>query len=280
MDKGSYVSAEWNKVYQKLKERGYSLDKIDSKIDTQFRRNVYQNLNMNLTSFRKLEQLLGREIPHKIIPRYEVFNLKPSTCLAECIGIILGDGCITRKQVIITLNGIKEKEYIRYTKKLLEQSFGTEIKHRFTKNIGTQRLVCDKMGIVEELTRLGLEKGDKVKNQVSVPSWIEENKTFTIACIKGLFDTDGSVYFANRKSNGTRTICAKFTNKSRPLLDFFASFCENYGIKISPNSFDWQIQSRDGVYRFYEIVQPEKITRFLQNHLLDKNDLKKVIKMD
>lgn len=36
--------------------------------------------------------------------------------------------------------------------------------------------------------------GSKFNQKVSVPDWIKNNKTFTTSCLRGLIETDGSVY--------------------------------------------------------------------------------------
>jgi len=36
--------------------------------------------------------------------------------------------------------------------------------------------------------------GSKYAQNISVPSWIKRNKKYCKACLKGLFETDGSVY--------------------------------------------------------------------------------------
>jgi len=47
------------------------------------------------------------------------------------------------------------------------------------------------MLLVQELERLGLKCGNKVTQQVGVPNWIQNNTSYTIACVRGLIDTDG-----------------------------------------------------------------------------------------
>lgn len=36
--------------------------------------------------------------------------------------------------------------------------------------------------------------GSKIKQRVSVPHWIKDDKDLSIKCLKGLFQTDGSIY--------------------------------------------------------------------------------------
>lgn len=38
------------------------------------------------------------------------------------------------------------------------------------------------------------KKGSKIKQKVKVPNWIKNNITYTKECLRGLFQTDGSIY--------------------------------------------------------------------------------------
>jgi len=38
------------------------------------------------------------------------------------------------------------------------------------------------------------KQGSKYKQKVSIPTWIIENKTYSIHCLRGLLETDGSIY--------------------------------------------------------------------------------------
>lgn len=41
---------------------------------------------------------------------------------------------------------------------------------------------------------LGWNVGAKIKQTVLIPDWIKEDKKYTIACLRGLIETDGSIY--------------------------------------------------------------------------------------
>jgi hypothetical protein len=47
----------------------------------------------------------------------------------------------------------------------------------------------------EQLLGWRADKGSKYKQNISIPPWIKNNKKFTLLCLKGLFETDGSIYF-------------------------------------------------------------------------------------
>lgn len=128
--------------------------------------------------------------------------------LAEFTGILLGDGHLNPTQVMITLG--RKDEYVDYVVHLIHLLFTARAKvlvlpkGHFVVYIGSTVLV-----------RWFLEMGlcfNKVKSQVDVPRWIFSQEVFMRAALRGLFDTDGSVY---RLKFGTQI---SFCNKSKPLI--------------------------------------------------------------
>jgi hypothetical protein len=117
--------------------------------------------------------------------------------IAELVGIILGDGHLNRKEARIVGN-ITEKEYYDYLKNLFSLVFGIEpILKCYTNSV---RLAVNSVNISKYLVSLGLKLGDKIKNRASVPEWIFENSVFMRACLRGLFDTDGSFFPSSKGS--------------------------------------------------------------------------------
>jgi hypothetical protein len=56
-------------------------------------------------------------------------------------------------------------------------------------------------------------RGSKIAQQAHVPGWILANTEFSKACLKGLIQTDGSIY-TDRKY-----LMVNFTNLIKPLID-------------------------------------------------------------
>ena len=120
----------------------------------------------------------------------------------------------------IALNAVKEVQYIEYVDKLIQKLLNKKPRRYYFKGNGNcVLLIAGSKTIVNELIRIGLKSGDKIKNQVDVPNWIKDNMGYSIACIKGLIDTDGCIFIDNRDRIGI-----SFTNKSKPLLTFFEMF--------------------------------------------------------
>jgi len=114
--------------------------------------------------------------------------------LAELVGIIIGDGGITNYQVRVTQNKETDKEYTRYVAGLFKDLFYLKSTVREEKEEKACEVIVSSRNLVEYLIKLGLKKGNKVKQQIDVPNWIKRDKKLKIACLRGLIDTDGSFY--------------------------------------------------------------------------------------
>ncbi|NIA02387.1 MAG: hypothetical protein GWP15_03310, partial [Nitrospirae bacterium] len=93
--------------------------------------------------------------------------------LAEFCGIMLGDGCLLKDRIYIYFNAKLDKQYLAYTSNLVKKLFGiAPIQKKHGSN-------CDKIAIhsielVGFCQKIGLNVGNKTKNQVGIPEWIWE----------------------------------------------------------------------------------------------------------
>ena len=124
----------------------------------------------------------------------KVFSVpKLTTRFAEFIGIMLGDGGITKYQIRITLNKIDDRDYVVYVRGLIYKIFREYPSLEYKKGKAVDLVVSGK-NLVQLLLSYGLVKGDKIKQQIQIPSWINSNDQFKLSVLRGLFDTVGSVY--------------------------------------------------------------------------------------
>jgi len=190
-----------------------------------------------------------------LVPQRKQYPLpqKYSVELAEFIGIMLGDGGITKEQIAITLNSEADCEYIDVVKSLGKSLFGSEPKFRFRKNCKAIDLYYNGVQLVQYLVRLGLKIGNKVKQQVGVPPWILISRSYKIACLRGLMDTDGGVFDHKYKVGGKdysyKKIC--FTNYSLPLLNFVYNTLEETA--FSPKLIDKVENKKVWLYNSNEV---------------------------
>jgi len=142
--------------------------------------------------------------------------------LAEYVGIMLGDGCITPGQLNITLNSVADRQYVYFVSQLEKNLFGEEPKLYKRKDSKALVLYYNSRFIIRYLLSIGLKIGNKVRQQVGVPDWIKSDPLYRIACVRGLMDTDGGVFLHRYKVNGKDYLYKKicFSNMSIPLLIF------------------------------------------------------------
>ena len=127
--------------------------------------------------------------------------------LAEFVGIVLGDGNIHEYKGfyngrVIETNAIriagdsnKDKEYLEsYVASLGKELFGLKACFYKQKDANTLYIIFNGKQIIEFMIHIGLKSGNKIKSQVTIPEWIWESEECLKACIRGLIDTDGSVY--------------------------------------------------------------------------------------
>lgn len=107
--------------------------------------------------------------------------------------------------------------------------------------------------------------GSKVKQNISIPTWIKNNKKYSIKCLKGLLETDGSVYLdKNYKMVNFTTVIPKLAKDIMNIiikLDFYPHL---YTIKDSrPNrKTKYIIRLSKNVTEFLNLIKPLKDIKF------------------
>jgi len=105
---------------------------------------------------------------------------------------------------------------------------------------------------------LGLKTGNKVKQQVDVPGWIKNNKKFQIACVRGLMDTDGSIFIHKYKVKGKAYQYKKmaFTSRSKPLVIFAYNALKRLKLnpRITKNGWDVRLDSIEDVKKYFRLI--------------------------
>ncbi len=140
--------------------------------------------------------------------------------LAEFVGIILGDGSIGKKQISVTLHSEDDKEYGDFVIKLIKKLFNVYIGVHYKKDSKAISYNVSRTELIRFCTeKLGLKQGNKVKQQVDIPDWVKKDRQYSIACVRGLVDTDGCVFTHRYKVNGRFYGYKKlsFTSHSYPL---------------------------------------------------------------
>ncbi|MFT4892713.1 MAG: hypothetical protein ACI8Z7_000497 [Candidatus Nanohaloarchaea archaeon] len=268
------ISVEKNKlreVYDDLKNQGYSISQISERIDSDFRNHLYKSTSFTRGSFRKLQCLYDGSIPSTRVKyidgrgQIEELELERDEFLAEFAGMILGDGHIDKHSynrgdryisshyLCITLASV-EKRIIERAKFLAKKCLDRNFSEEKLNHANALNLKLYGKDLVQALEQAGLSSGDKVENQVGVPEWVKADTEFSRTCLRGLIDTDGSIY---KRKEGEKVVY--FKNRSKPLLDDFCDMCSDLNINTSKaGNHARQVAAQRDVQKFIDKIDPIK----------------------
>jgi intein/homing endonuclease len=179
--------------------------------------------------------------------------------LAEFVGIMLGDGGMSEHQMTVTLHRVTDKAYSLYVRRLIKKLFGLKAGIYCDRQFLADSIVISRTNLVKySMERLGLKKGNKVRQQVDIPLWVKGNERYRVACLRGLVDTDGCVILHKYLSKG-KAYCYKkigFTSRSYPLLSSVSTILLGIGIRhrIMKNGWDIRIEAREEVEKYFRVV--------------------------
>jgi hypothetical protein len=212
----------------------------------------FLNLNLDL---KKVYFDYGNNLGEGYIT-ISIKKVKITPDLAELIGIMLGDGNIHKNTSKIAFDK-RNKKYLKYVEKLFYKIFGIRLKKTIYEKTNQAYLHCNNLYVVEELLKLGLKRGHKIKNQLGIPNWIKENKNYSKKCIRGLIDTDGCIYICKREKQRY----VKFTNYNKKLLEDFKEVTKNLGYSFAKaNKRNACLYRKVEVVKFIKDIQPLKAT--------------------
>jgi len=209
---------------------------------------------------------------HSDIAKQRRFNIlkeiqRPprSAELAKFIGIMLGDGSIRSKyQLTISFNYKTDWEFAEHVARLIKRLFAVEHKISKRKDSLGADIVISSASVIDFLLKQGLKAGNKVKNQIDIPAWIRGDMEFQKACLRGLIDTDGSLYCHRYKANNKwyEYLKLDFTSCSKPLLSSVYAIFSALGIKASLEGVHITVSAKAEVNRYLATVGSSN-TKFL-----------------
>lgn len=151
-------------------------------------------------------------------------EIKFNEKLAEFVGAVLGDGHVEYNRekgvyhIRIAGDLIKDEDYhLNYIGGMVKEIFNFKASEQKIPKSNERFLDIHSLNLVKLFMEMGIKPGDKIRNQSTIPSWIWGDRDFIKACLRGLIDTDGSVF---RMSNqDPKLIRINFTNHNATLLN-------------------------------------------------------------
>ncbi len=209
-------------------------------------------------AWRKWWEKEGKFKERKIFYRKHITIPAKDTALAEFVGIVMGDGGINDYMVTITLDAKVDSEYVPYVVLLIEKLFNIKPKLYYRKNNRAVDIVVASKNLVEFCINIGLKKGDKIRQNLDMPDWVKKDLDFSLACIRGLIDTDGCFFNHNYKVNGKEYTYPKiaFTSKSPSLLSSVSEILIKLGfyVRITKDGNDIRIENQKNVLKYIELI--------------------------
>lgn len=139
--------------------------------------------------------------------------------LAELVGIHIGDGCISenKRYSEYYLGGdlLEEKEYHDnwvaplFNKKIMNPLFGKNVNYKEHPKVGIYGFHIFNKKLIDFFKTLGINSGSKIN--IKIPDEILLNQKLLKRFIRGLFDTDGNLFFDKNRS-------AKTPKNDRPTI--------------------------------------------------------------
>lgn len=190
-------------------------------------------------------------VPVRYIKEFLSFFIMTKLNLYEIIGIMIGDGCVLyypEKAVYgieISGNVDEEKEYFEMISSSLEKMFDKKprISIKYSSKGRCLKLVLWGKSIAEYFIKLGItpRKTYTARIPTSFLSW---NKSKHI--VRGLFETDGSLYFSYSKANGLYPTYPRLEIKTVSL-----ELANQLYFLLKNQSFNVQLRKTESTYCVY-----------------------------
>jgi intein/homing endonuclease len=162
---------------------------------------------------------------------------KNKNSFSELLGIIFGDGCLSRtgKKYIIYISGHRDEyDYMNHIKKLFNEIFDKEVNISLRKNENTLFIrFSDK--IIFNILGSYLPIGNKYE-KLNIPDFILTNKRYFFNFLRGLFDTDGCLVLSKQHKNKPYYPRIEITSKSEAFLKQILFYLKKSGFYGSVSS--------------------------------------------
>ncbi len=205
-----------------------------------------------------------------IYARNQIVTPIDSYNLAEFVGLMIGDGSVGLYQISITLNNKTDVEYANYVITLINSLFGIIPQHRQRLDRNCIVIEVSSINLITILANKGLPVGNKLLNGLCIPEWIKKNKSYSKACLRGIFDTDGSIFQETHRIKAKEySYCRmSFVSASSLLLDDIHSIlnCLDIRSKIRGNRAV-SIERFTEIQKYFRIVgssNPKHNRRYIE----------------
>lgn len=182
-----------------------------------------------------------------------VFPVVINEKLSELLGILSGDGCISKLkyEICVTCSNVLDRQYvIEHVTPLFENIFAIRPKIRVQGNRIRCKIYSKKLAsfLSEELNfPIGKKKGKLI-----IPSYIYRNENLLKMFLRGVFDTDGSFHRHHKNTAAIEFISCdfRFRNQLKQSL-------KKIGFNVPASGKSIYIYKKEDIQRFFDTIKPE-----------------------
>ncbi len=178
----------------------------------------------------------------------------PSEELAEFVGVILGDGNISkfpRTERLVIVGNSNNPGFISHYANIANKLFNKKPTIMEVKYENATRISIYQKNISR---RLHIPSGDRGKLNIKIPKWIWRRKLYLIKLLKGLFEAEGclSIHLP------TCTYNFQFSNKNKSILETVLKALKllGYHPEIRPNSI--RLRKKSEALHFQNLIRFKK----------------------
>lgn len=175
---------------------------------------------------------------------------KRNEVLAELIGVTLGDGHIEKfprtERLIISAHSLN-KGFIRRYAKIVEHVFWKQPCLMKVKRKRNVRISVYQKHISK---RLGIPTGNRRHSTKGIPAWVFRNKKLLIACLRGLYEAEGSFNI----HAPTYTYKASFSNRNPKLLKDVYNSLQKLGFSPLYEKYRIMVSRKNEFFALKELI--------------------------
>ena len=205
--------------------------------------------------FLKLEKIAKIKYNHKEVHKNKFIErkiIKPKTdhFLAEILGILNGDGHISKiNNEICVVSSILEKDYVLYIKKLFEKQFN--LKFKMQKQHNKLKLRTYSKKLAELLNKKYKTPRGKKTGKLRIPKQIFNSKKMLTFYIKGLFDTDGTIYIRRKKD-----VVLEIASVDKKFLNDIKKALKILRFNAGTSGKNLYLYKKEEITNFFKIIKP------------------------
>jgi hypothetical protein len=181
---------------------------------------------------------------------------------AEFYGALIGDGCLYTEKTGFCISGHStlDSDYIgSYMSTIIFELFCVKPRLYFSKEEKSLRCVLYSQKVLSFLESKGFPLGKKVESCLVIPEFFLKDKRLLISCLRGLFDTDGTIYH----HEGAKVILEiSITNRS--LIDSCFLVFESLDIPMKRSKNRLYLIGKKKVKEFYFIIGSSNLKHIMK----------------